>query len=165
MSSKEFCDDERNELISLISLSPELLAEICENVAPRDLYNLSTVCRKLRRFLWSSSQFTQQIWRNSRLRFSSQSSNPFDTEIMSEQQFIWLKLLGDSCQFCGVKIKENRNRHLTWEFKVLSCPDCLEKKTSRYDFLSFSTPFFIQSLARCKRACANMLLVSFAFFF
>ncbi|CAG8704903.1 15950_t:CDS:2 [Racocetra fulgida] len=50
----------------LLSLTPEILAEICENLPPQDLYTLTTVCKKLRNFLWATSGCTQQIWRKSR---------------------------------------------------------------------------------------------------
>ena len=38
---------------NLLILPSELLAEICENLSPQDLYSLSSVCKELRRFLWS----------------------------------------------------------------------------------------------------------------
>ncbi|RHZ84380.1 hypothetical protein Glove_82g95 [Diversispora epigaea] len=151
-----------NKSISLISLTSELLAEICENLSPEDLYILSTVCKKFREFLWSTSRYTQQIWRNSRLKFLCQLRNPFDKEILSEQQYIWLNFLGNSCQFCGIEIKE-RSEHVIWEFKVLSCHECLENKTSRKrDLLLKKYPM---ELLSCLPSAANIIKAKFFFTF
>ncbi|CAG8454620.1 5927_t:CDS:2 [Diversispora eburnea] len=175
MANKELYDDELNisnvklndnsndeKSISLISLTPELLAEICENLSPEDLYILSTVCKKFREFLWSTSRYTQQIWRNSRLKFLCQLRNPFDKEIMSEQQYIWLNFLGNSCQFCGIEIKE-RIEHVIWEFKVLSCQDCLENKTScKKDLLLKQYP---KELLSCLPSTDNITKSKLPFIF
>ena len=114
--------------MSLLTLPNELLAEICENLSPQDLYSLSSVCRKLRLFLWSDkSILTQQTWCNSRKNFYPNiKSSPIIG--MSEQQYIWLAALAKHCQFC----KENNKWFETyWEFQIICCDNCLDERIKR----------------------------------
>ncbi|CAG8518778.1 16249_t:CDS:2 [Dentiscutata erythropus] len=124
---------------SLLTLTSEILAEICENLSPKDLYTLTIVCKKLRHFLWATSGFTQQIWRKSRISIYSQDSISPPKGIC-EQQYIWLKELGNSCHVCRVQLDQSE-RHLVWEFKRLCCKPCLlEKTTSFEDLLQKNIP-------------------------
>ncbi|CAG8710158.1 17123_t:CDS:2 [Acaulospora morrowiae] len=115
---------------------PEILAEICEYVeSPKELYSLSAVCRKLRDLLWSNSIMTQKIWRDSRFRLEDKKTQP--PKGMSEQQYIWLKHMGVSCQYCrSTSTMKNK-----WEFKRLCCEECVQKKTtSRSELLKKKIP-------------------------
>ncbi|CAG8502951.1 17539_t:CDS:1 [Acaulospora colombiana] len=113
----------------VLSLPDELLTEICERLSPEDLYSLSTVCKSLRSFLWSSSSMvTQQIWRNSRKAFYPQYKSP-PLKDMSEQQYIFLVVLAKKCQFCEESDKKKLKKY--WEFQVYSCEKCLERRIAR----------------------------------
>ncbi|CAG8726040.1 18494_t:CDS:2, partial [Racocetra fulgida] len=94
----------------LILLPNEVLAEICENLSPVDLYSLASTSKKLRNFLWSTSTITQQIWRNSRrLYFPQYKSQPLKD--MSEQKYIYLAALAKKCQFCNEKDPRKLKNH------------------------------------------------------
>ncbi|CAG8443747.1 950_t:CDS:2 [Cetraspora pellucida] len=122
----------------LLSLTPEILAEICEDLSPKDLYTLTIVCKKLRNFLWATSGCTQQIWRRSRLlMFSLDSLLP--PKGMCEQQYIWLKELGSTCQVCRAQVDKSE-RCLIWEFKRLCCRPCLSIKTTSLEDLRNNIP-------------------------
>ncbi|CAG8492890.1 5194_t:CDS:2 [Gigaspora margarita] len=118
---------------SLLSLTSEILAEICENLSPKDLYTLTIVCKKLRHFLWATSGFTQQIWRKSRVLMYSQDSISPPTG-MCEQQYIWLKELGNLCHVCRTQVDKS-DKYLFWEFKRLCCKPCLSNKTTSFEDL------------------------------
>ena len=114
--------------MSLLILPNELLAETCENLSPQDLYSFSSVCKKLRQFLWSDeSILIKQIWRHSREKFyPNVKSSPIIG--MSEQQYIWLAALAKRCQFC----KENNKWSITyWEFQIICCDNCLNERIKR----------------------------------
>ena|SRR6266498_3426694 len=115
---------------NLLILPNELLAEICEDLSPQDLYSLSSVCKELRNILWSyKSIITQQIWRNSRNKFYPNLKSP-PLIGMSEQQYIWLTVLAKECQFC-----EENNVNLLkkyWEFQIICCEKCLNQRIERY---------------------------------
>src|SRR5439155_12678970 len=104
---------------------------IFEHLPPGDLYTLSKVCKKLREFLWSGSPFTQQIWRNSRIKHCDKNMQGDRPPLpnVSEQQYIWLSFLATKCHFCGIEVK--KSEALKWEFKILTCKECLEEKTIR----------------------------------
>src|SRR4051794_37755396 len=114
--------------MTLLILPNELLAEACENLSPQDLYSLSSVCKYLRRFLWSDkSILAQQIWRNSRKKFYPNiKSSPLIN--MSEQQYIWLATLAKRCQFCK---ESNKGVKTYWEFQIFCCDDCLDERIKR----------------------------------
>jgi hypothetical protein len=114
---------------NLLILPSELLAEICENVSSQDLYSLSLVCKELRNFLWSDkSIFTQQIWRNSRMKFYPNLKS-FPLAGMSEQKYIWLTVLAKHCQFCNENNKNLLKRY--WEFQIICCDKCLSKRIEK----------------------------------
>ncbi|CAG8668205.1 7700_t:CDS:2, partial [Scutellospora calospora] len=140
---------------SLLSLTSEILAEICENLSPKDLYTLTRVCKKLRHFLWATSGFTQQIWRNSRISMTSQKSPP---KGMSEQQYIWLKELGTSCQVCRVPVNKF-DRCLVWEFKRVCCSSCLSRETKSSEVLKNQIP---ENVLSCLPNIDNIKPLDFA---
>ncbi|PKK64541.1 hypothetical protein RhiirC2_869246 [Rhizophagus irregularis] len=111
---------------NILLLPNELLAEICENLSPQDLYSLSSVCKELRHFLWSDkSIIIQQIWRNSRNKFyPNLKSIPLVG--MSEQQYVWFTVLAKQCQFCKESNKNLLKRY--WEFQIICCDECLNKR-------------------------------------
>ena len=113
----------------LLILPSELLAEICLNLSPEDLYSLSSVCKELRQFLWSDkSTITQQVCRNSRIKFyPNLKSSPLVG--MSEQQYVWLTVLAKKCQFCKENDKSLLKKY--WEFQILCCDKCLNKRIKR----------------------------------
>ncbi|GBB93397.1 hypothetical protein RclHR1_02160023 [Rhizophagus clarus] len=122
------------QLKSNILLFPsELLAEICENLSPQDLYSLSSVCKKLRHFLWSDkSIITRQIWRNSRNKFYP-NLKPIPLVGMSEQQYVWFTVLAKQCQFCKESNKNLLKRY--WEFQIICCDECLSKRIESHQTL------------------------------
>ncbi|CAJ0832799.1 17921_t:CDS:2, partial [Entrophospora sp. SA101] len=97
------------------------------------LYSLTTVCKNYRSMLWSfTSTTTQSIWCNSREQFISHLTLPPPKD-MSEQQYIWLMVLLNKCQFC----KENDKKKLSmcWEFRMYCCQRCLAQRTVSRDTL------------------------------
>lgn len=116
----------------LLNLTQEVFIEICENLPPNDLYNLTLVCKQFRTILWSNSSTTQQLWYKSRLKSVSKFSDLKPPGDLSEQKFVWLLDIGKTCQYCGKNITiESEERRLFWEFKVLVCSNCAQKQTIR----------------------------------
>jgi hypothetical protein len=121
----------------ITELSPEILTKIFIYSTPSDLYTLSSVCKKFRSILWSKSQITQCIWRKSRLHHIPLLNRPppklctttSGTEKMSEQQYLWLMILCEKCQFC----EQNNKAELTlyWEVKYYCCSTCLQERAIR----------------------------------
>ncbi|PKK73363.1 hypothetical protein RhiirB3_484821 [Rhizophagus irregularis] len=101
----------------------EILIEIFSYLHPKDLYSLSLVCKRYRTLLWSKiSTTTQDIWRTSRIRYILHPT--FDPpEKMSEQQYNYLLMVVNSCQFCGECCRYKLAMH--WEFRIFCCHDCL----------------------------------------
>ncbi|CAJ0763278.1 15612_t:CDS:2, partial [Entrophospora sp. SA101] len=111
----------------------EIFIKICSYLSPSDLYSLTTVCKNYRSMLWSfTSTTTQSIWCNSREQFISHLTLPPPKD-MSEQQYIWLMVLLNKCQFC----KENDKKKLSmcWEFRMYCCQRCLAQRTVSRDTL------------------------------
>lgn len=116
-----------------IELPPEILMIIFIYLTPSDLYILSSVCKRFRSILWSKSEMAQHIWRKSRLHhipFLNRSPPKLcittsGTEMMSEQQYLWLMIICEKCQFCEQKDKIKLT--LYWEVKFYCCSICLEK--------------------------------------
>ncbi|CAG8521740.1 15371_t:CDS:2, partial [Acaulospora morrowiae] len=131
----------------ILSLPDEILTEICEKLPPEDLYALSTVCRSLRSFLWSSSStVTQQIWRNSRKTFYPQYKSP-PLKDMSEQQYIFLVVLAKKCQFCEEMDKKKLKKY--WEFQVYSCEKCLDRRIASHKALLKNNMIHEDVLSTC----------------
>ncbi|CAG8503226.1 1392_t:CDS:2, partial [Racocetra persica] len=60
---------------------------------------------------------------------------------MCEQQYIWLRELGSSCQLCGAQVNDSdRYQYLIWEFKRLCCRPCLSIKTASFEDLRNNIP-------------------------
>ncbi|CAG8823134.1 21023_t:CDS:2, partial [Dentiscutata erythropus] len=92
---------------------PEIFINICQDLPPADLLSLARVCKKFYGYLSSTySTTTQEIWRNSRIKFIPQieMSPP---EGMDERQYAKL-LFERGCQFCG----KSRVRRVYWAFLV-----------------------------------------------
>ncbi|RIA95665.1 hypothetical protein C1645_756978 [Glomus cerebriforme] len=113
----------------------EILIKIFKELTPYDLYSLSSVCKRFRSLLWSTSTLTQDIWRTSRLRQTiidrsppiiSSSNETGIIKKMSEQQYLWLMILSEKCQFCDQKNKIELT--LYWEGKIYCCSICLRKR-------------------------------------
>src|ERR1044072_129660 len=107
----------------------EILIEIFGYLRPRDLYSLSSVCKRYRTLLWSKeSTTTQDIWRTSRRRYVlHRTFGP--PEDMSEQQYNYLLAVVNSCQFCGECCRYKLTMH--WEFRIYCCHDCLLQRCVR----------------------------------
>ena len=106
------------------TLPPELFTKICAYLSPLDLLTLSQVCRKFREYLCAPNSFnTQQIWKESRLRFMPEEDMP-PPEGMSEEKYVGLLMTERGCQFCKVKECE-----IFWQFEVRCCWDCLKNET------------------------------------
>nr|CAG8459569.1 15919_t:CDS:2 [Entrophospora candida] len=118
------------------SLPIELLTEIFLYLPPETLYNLTLVCRKLRDILWSKTlDSTQYIWRTSRIiNHPKILKTPKN---MSEQQYIWLKIIVLKCQYCNHYMKNELmcGIGIYWEFKLFSCDNCIKLNTISYEKL------------------------------
>ncbi|CAB4479334.1 hypothetical protein RhiirA5_423072 [Rhizophagus irregularis] len=118
-----------------IELPPEILMIIFIYLTPSDLYTISSVCKKFRSILWPKTEISQHIWRKSRLHhipFLNRSppklcTTTSGTEVMSEQQYLWLMIICEKCQFCEQKDKIKLT--LYWEAKFYCCSTCLQKRT------------------------------------
>ncbi|RGB25667.1 hypothetical protein C1646_675390 [Rhizophagus diaphanus] len=120
----------------LLNLTQEVFIEICENLPPKELYTLTLVCKQFRTILWSNSSTTQQLWYKSRLKFVPKFSDLKPPGDLSEQKFVWLLDIGETCQYCGKKIIiGSEERRLFWEFKVLVCSNCAQNQTISFDKL------------------------------
>ncbi|GES82104.1 hypothetical protein GLOIN_2v1762707 [Rhizophagus clarus] len=94
----------------------------------------SYLCKRFRSILWSKSSIAQHIWRKSRLyhiQFLTRSppklcATTSGIEGMCEQQYLWLMVLCEKCQFCDQKDKANLT--LFWEVKFYCCSTCLQNK-------------------------------------
>ena len=110
---------------SILSLPPELFAKFCTFLPPADLFSLSQVCRKFHGYLRAPNSFsTQQIWKESRLKFMPEEDMP-PPEGMSEEKYVDLLLIKRGCQIC----RRNKLCRICWEFEVRCCEECFEKKT------------------------------------
>ena len=107
----------------ITSLPPELFATFCTLLPPADLFTLSQVCRKFREYLCAPNSFsTQQIWKESRLRFMTKEDMP-PPEGMSEEKYVSLLMTERGCQFCKYSLCK-----IYWEFEVRCCYECFSKK-------------------------------------
>ena len=86
------------------------------------LFTLTQVCRKFRGYLCAPNSFsTQQIWKESRLKFMPEEDMP--PPGMSEEKHVSLLMTERGCQFC--KCKEYK---IYWPFEVRCCYECFSKK-------------------------------------
>ncbi|CAG8675120.1 13190_t:CDS:2 [Funneliformis mosseae] len=108
------------------TLPSEILIEIFSYLHPKDLYSLLSVCKRYRTLLWSkTSTTTQHVWRSSRIRYILHPT--FEPPVnMCEQQYNYLLVVVNVCQFCG----EFRRLSLTmhWEFHMYCCKECLSQR-------------------------------------
>ncbi|CAG8686334.1 1701_t:CDS:2 [Ambispora leptoticha] len=131
MNNNDINNDTQTSYISpsILTIPPEIFAEISINLSPIDLISLSQVCNHLRSLLCStSSQTTQAIWRASRLLFMPrlQMAPP---DGMDEKSYIELNMLERGCQFCG---HPDDTVKVIWVFRVRTCGVCLDGRTARY---------------------------------
>src|SRR3954451_8740990 len=106
------------------NIPPELFLEICSFLPPSDLFTLSQVCRKFREYLFApNSSNTQEVWKNSRLKFMPKEDMP-PPKGMSEEKYVELLMTERGCQFC--KVKECK---IFWQFGVRCCSGCLDNNT------------------------------------
>ncbi|GES83991.1 hypothetical protein GLOIN_2v1868709 [Rhizophagus clarus] len=116
---------------SIINLPPELFIEICSLLPPIDLFTLSQVCRKFYGYLRApNSLITQQIWKESRLKFMPKEDMP-PPEGMSEEKYAELLMTERGCQICKRTIKCK----IYWEFAIRCCEECHSNKTIRRSLL------------------------------
>ncbi|GBB84633.1 hypothetical protein RclHR1_01120021 [Rhizophagus clarus] len=109
----------------IINIPSELFIEICSFLSPHELLTLSQVCRKFRGCLCApNSLVTQQIWKDSRLKFMPKEDMP-PPEGMSEEKYAELLMKERGCQIC-IRTKECR---IYWEFAIRCCERCHSNKT------------------------------------
>jgi hypothetical protein len=107
----------------ITNLPPELFAKFCTFLSPADLFTLSRVCRKFRKYLCApNSLSTQQIWRESRLQFMTEVVPP--PEGMTEEKYIILLMKEQGCQICN-----SQRCKIYWEFEVRCCEVCFLNNT------------------------------------
>jgi hypothetical protein len=116
---------------------PEIFIKICSFLPPVDLFTLSQVCRKFRGYLCAPNSFaTQQIWKESRLKFIPKEKFP-PPKGMSEEEYVKLLMTERGCQICKrIKVCE-----IYWEFAIRCCATCFREKTVRYVFTSLSKKY------------------------
>ncbi|CAB4411397.1 unnamed protein product [Rhizophagus irregularis] len=116
-----------------MNFSPEIFIEICSFLPPGDLFTLSQVCRKFRGYLCAPNSFaTQQIWKESRLKFMPKEEMP-PPEGMSEEKYAELLMTERGCQIC----KQIRECKIYWESEVRCCVICFyEKIVSRINLIT-----------------------------
>src|SRR4051794_39947580 len=107
----------------IVKIPVELFIEICLFLPPVDLLTLSQVCRKFREYLCAPNSYTtQQIWKESRLKFIPE-ENMSPPEGMSEEKYVELLMMERSCQVC----KRSKECEIYWEFGVRCCDKCFNK--------------------------------------
>ncbi|GBC09503.1 hypothetical protein RclHR1_08910007 [Rhizophagus clarus] len=110
---------------SITNIPLELFIEVCSFLSPADLFTLSQVCRKFRGCLCAPNSFnTQQIWKESRLKFMPKEDLP-PPEGMSEEKYAELLVTERGCQIC----KRTKECKIYWEFTIRCCKRCFYKKT------------------------------------
>ncbi|CAI2185252.1 18149_t:CDS:2 [Funneliformis geosporum] len=121
----------------------EIFNEICKYVSPKDLYSLSTVCKRYRKILWSTHSIKcQNIWKASRQRCLTYPNLPPPNgwnEDWPEQKYIWFTLLNDKCFICKDHLLEIFHDRC-WEFRVNCCKDCFNKCTVSHDNTKINIP-------------------------
>ncbi|GBC02120.1 hypothetical protein RclHR1_04460010 [Rhizophagus clarus] len=109
----------------ITNLPLELFIEICTLLPPSDLFVLSKVCRKFYSHLCApSSPTTQQIWKESHLRFTPKENIP-QPKGMTTTKYVELLMMERGCQIC----KRVMRCKIYWEFEVRCCKGCFLKKT------------------------------------
>src|SRR3954454_21553921 len=109
----------------IVKIPVELFIEICLFLPPVDLLTLSQVCRKFRGYLCAPNSYTtQQIWKESRLKFMPK-ENMLPPKGMSEEKYVELLMTERGCQVC----KRNKVCEIHWEFGVRCCYNCFSKNT------------------------------------
>ncbi|KAG9301903.1 hypothetical protein G9A89_004583 [Geosiphon pyriformis] len=104
-------------------IPPEIFAEICAHLSPKNLLSLGQVCRLFRAYLVSeSSSSTQFIWRECRVRFLPAYDLP-PPDRMGERDYIRL-IVENYCQVCLQKTVGTF--HIRWEFGIRVCNKCFE---------------------------------------
>ncbi|RIA89832.1 hypothetical protein C1645_824228 [Glomus cerebriforme] len=107
------------------NIPPELFTEICSFLPPADLFTLSQVCRKFHGYLRApNSLATQQIWKESRLKFIPNEDMP-PPKGMNEEKYVELLMIERGCQIC----KRSKECKIYWEFAVRCCSNCYSNKT------------------------------------
>ncbi|CAB4391032.1 hypothetical protein RhiirA5_394557 [Rhizophagus irregularis] len=121
----------------IASLPPELFAKFCAYLPPADLFTLSQVCRKFHGYLCAPNSFsTQQIWKESRLKFMPKEEMP-PPKGMSEKNYVELLMMDRGCQTC----KQIKICKIYWEFEVRICEECfLVKTVNEYKLLWSNYP-------------------------
>ncbi|CAB4467562.1 hypothetical protein RhiirA5_501494 [Rhizophagus irregularis] len=115
----------------IISLPPEIFIIICSFLPPNDLCSLSQVCFKFHEYLCTSnSSTTQQIWKESRLKFMPKETMP-PPEGMIEKKYVELLIIERGCQICKRKTECN----IYWGLEVRCCEKCLIKNCITQDKL------------------------------
>ena|ERR1700722_9361964 len=109
----------------ITNLPPELFIKLCILLPPADLCTLSQVCRKFRNYLCApNSSTTQQIWKDSRLKFMPKETLP-PPEGMTEKTYVELLMTDRGCQIC----KRVKECNIYWGIEVRCCRDCLLKNS------------------------------------
>ncbi|KAJ6540822.1 hypothetical protein DFH09DRAFT_63696 [Mycena vulgaris] len=112
-------------LASLPWLPQDILAEICANMVPQDLYNLSRTTKSLRTFLTSRSN-AGPIWRRAVAEaVADDSFPPLSPFIQPELQ--WTQFIcGEFCLICGSEYNDPvPGMHIYWAFNARYCARCL----------------------------------------
>lgn len=132
----------------IISLPPEIFIIMCSFLPPNDLCSLSQVCLKFHEYLCTSnSSTTQQIWKESRLKFMPKETMP-PPEGMIEKKYVELLIIERGCQICkrktecniywGFQIcKRKIECNIYWGLEVRCCEKCLIKNCMTYVFFFF----------------------------
>ncbi|RIA99421.1 hypothetical protein C1645_357053 [Glomus cerebriforme] len=112
--------------VVITNFPPELFIEFCKLLSPDDLFRLSQVCRKFRNYLYApNSSTTQQIWKNSRIKFMPEETMP-PPEGMIEKTYVELLMINRGCQICN---KRNKECKIYWGIEIRCCNDCLIKNS------------------------------------
>ena len=109
------------------NLPPELFIKICSFLPPVDLFTLSQVCREFRGYLCApNSLTTQQIWKESRLKFTPKEDMPPPEGMRKRnmQNYNYKKRLS----IC----KRSKKCKIYWEFAIRCCEKCHSNKTGTF---------------------------------
>ncbi|CAG8725582.1 7077_t:CDS:2, partial [Dentiscutata erythropus] len=107
---------------------------ICYNLQPSDLLAMVCVCKYFKNILDESiNPLAEEIWRNSRIRFTVFQDKEPPSE-MNQQTFARLLTFEKGCQFCKTKEKPLT---IYWIPGVRSCQNCMLSRASEILKLKF----------------------------
>ncbi|KAF7355910.1 F-box domain-containing protein [Mycena venus] len=112
-------------IVALAWVPQDILAEICWNLGPQELYSLSRTCKSLRVFLTSRSN-AGPIWHHAIQKAVADGSLPPPSPYV-ECELRWAHLIfGNFCSICFIDFEDPvPGVGVLWQFNARYCSSCL----------------------------------------